>query len=231
MSDQPYAVFLSRHLQRMCHLIVLLHLKAASELKHFQLWVQPERGWVWNNTFWDIWVWKLLLYQERKKKHAVFLLCHIVVLTVIFNMWWLCAKENEGLVSRRSRAQLTLLRLIHCRLCWCLRERDIWFCTHWFPMCHVLFFFFLRGGGGGGVVPQLQMWNFNLTFSVVTLTPMSKCGWLNLLERWLFLQERGVLLTLVYLSPPNPSLHIHWRSQSVAMWQLFLDQNNYVQSY
>lgn len=92
-------------------------------------------------------------------------------------------------------------------------------------------FFFLRGGGGGGVVPQLQMWNFNLTFSVVTLTPMSKCGWLNLLERWLFLQERGVLLTLVYLSPPNPSLHIHWRSQSVAMWQLFLDQNNYVQSY
>lgn len=150
MSDQPYAVFLSRHLQRMCHLIVLLHLKAASELKHFQLWVQPERGWVWNNTFWDIWVWKLLLYQERKKKHAVFLLCHIVVLTVIFNMWWLCAKENEGLVSRRSRAQLTLLRLIHCRLCWCLRERDIWFCTHWFPMCHVLFFFFWGVGVGGG---------------------------------------------------------------------------------
>lgn len=84
-----------------------------------QLWVQQERGWVWiqHFTFGDIWVWKRSSIRRGEKKHAVFLLCHIVVLTVIFNMWWLFVKENEGLVGRSSHTQLTCLWLIRSAGC------------------------------------------------------------------------------------------------------------------
>lgn len=115
-----------------------------------------ESGWVWNNTsyFRGHMGVKTLLCQERKNKHAVFLLCHIVVLTVIFNMWWLSVKENEGVARRSSRTQLTCLWLVKSASRWCLREHVIWFYTHWFPMCHVLgvfcFVFVLWGGWGWG---------------------------------------------------------------------------------
>lgn len=68
--------------------------------------------------FREVWMWKSSSVRRWKKKtHTIFILCHIVVLTVILNMRWLFVKENEGLVCRSSPAQLTCLWLIHSAGC------------------------------------------------------------------------------------------------------------------
>lgn len=86
--------------------------------------------------------------------------------------------------------------------------------------------------GGGGLVPQLQMWNINLTFfyyyiNICVKVWMVEGGFSNMKG------GGGVLINSCLPVTLHPSLQIHWRSQIVAMWQLFffIDQNSYVQSY
>ena len=108
--------------------------------------------------------WCLCVRGGEKKKDAVFLLCHIVI-TVIFNMKWLFVKENEGLVQTISWGL--------CRLCWCV-----------------------RGGASAAKceIYEISIWFFVVVVVVFTLTSMSACGCLNLLET---VRARGVSTCLL----------------------------------
>lgn len=205
--DQPYSSLHSSGVYT-CNLSLFLHSEAASKLKLFFPFSCEFSRWESGQHFLlgDIWVWKALLIQERKK-HAVFLLCHFCCFNCdFFDMWRLSVRENEGLVCRSSHAPSTWCWLFHSAGCVdvCVNV-SCGFIHIGFQcaMCCVC-----------GKVPQLQMWNlkhFNLIFFITTLTSMSKCGWLNLLERWLFQQEwRGLINSCLPVTPPQSIMHIHW---------------------
>lgn len=160
---------------------------------------------------------KTLLCQEREKKHAIFLLYHIVVLTVIFNKWWLFVKENEGGVRRSSRTRWW--RLSPSAGCVDVCVSLSYGFTHIGFQCATCCFL---GGRYLSYKCEILIWllyyYINIYVKVWMVGPfLEKGGFSN--------GKVGVVLTLVYLSPPSPplhpSLHIHWRSQTVLRWRLF----------
>lgn len=195
-------------LYRMCHLILLLHFKNCLRVETLLSWAGERLSLEQHFTFGG-YLGVKILYQERGgKKNMLFsYFCHIVVFNCDFQyVMIVCEGKWRSSVQEQSCYD------------WSARKAALMFV--W--ACHMVLITLVSnvpcavflGGLYLSCKCEILIW---LVF-IITLTSMSKCGWLNLLERWLS-------------PPPNPSLHIHWRSQTVAMWQLFLDQNNCVQSY
>lgn len=161
--------------------------------------------------FREVWMWK------GSFSHTLF--SYFVVWTVILNMRWLFVEENEGLVCRGSRAQLTCLWLSHSAGCVAVCVSVSYsFQTHWLTMCCIFFFL---GGGYLSCKCETLIWLFYCCINIkvwmvkalrkLAFTIGKKCGGVH--------------------GPLSTSLYIHWRSQTVAMWQNSLDQNSNVQSY
>lgn len=185
-----------------CHLSLLLHSEVASELKHFsfRLWVQQERGWVWNNTLlWgDVWVWKRSSVRRGKKKTCCFLSlsyccfnCDFQYVMIVcegkwrtslqeqLTCWWLF--HSAGCVDVCVSVSCGFIHIgFQCAMCCLLRG--------WYLSCKC----------------EILIWLFyyyiNIYVKVWMVEPFRKVAFPTGTE--------GVLLTLFYLSPPlTPPIH------------------------
>lgn len=155
--DQPHTVIISRHFIKDVSFDSVTAFKNCLRVE--ALWVEQESGWVWNNT--------LLLgitgcenapsVRRERKKTCCFLTLSYCCFNCDFQyVMIVCEGKWRSSVQEQSCTVNSVLTDPLCRLCWCLRERHMVLYT---LVSNVPCYVFL-----GGIVPQLQMWNLNLTF-------------------------------------------------------------------